>query len=209
MIKMLGNKEVMAKNINKYMKMNKISRNKMSEALGVSYSTLSDWVNAKTYPRIDKIEMMANYFGVSKSDLVEDKQTVDTVQITTAPVLSKVSAGMPMYSEENIVDYIYLPAHEVKAGKEVFGLVVEGDSMNQEFKEGDIVIVEKDSVVENGEIGVVMVNGYNATLKQVKYVQDSIVLMPKSDNPAHDPQIYNKDDEVKIIGKVVGMHRKF
>ena len=96
---MLGNKEVMAKNINKYMKMNKISRNKMSEALGVSYSTLSDWVNAKTYPRIDKIEMMANYFGVSKSDLVEDKQTVDTVQITTAPVLSKVSAGMPMYSE--------------------------------------------------------------------------------------------------------------
>lgn len=206
---MLGNKEVMAKNINKYMKLNKISRNKMSDALGVSYSTLSDWVNAKTYPRIDKIEMMANYFGVSKSDLVEDKQTVDTVQITTAPVLSKVSAGMPMYSEENIVDYIYLPAHEVKAGKEVFGLVVEGDSMNQEFKEGDIVIVEKDSVVENGEIGVVMVNGYNATLKQVKYVQDSIVLMPKSDNPAHDPQIYNKDDEVKIIGKVVGMHRKF
>ena len=206
---MLGNKEVMAKNINKYMKLNKISRNKMSDALGVSYSTLSDWVNAKTYPRIDKIEMMANYFGVSKSDLVEDKQTVDTVQITTAPVLSKVSAGMPMYSEENIVDYIYLPAHEVKAGKEVFGLVVEGDSMNQEFKEGDIVIVEKDSIVENGEIGVVMVNGYNATLKQVKYVQDSIVLMPKSDNPAHDPQIYNKDDEVKIIGKVVGMHRKF
>ena len=84
MINMLGNKEVMAKNINKYMKMNKISRNKMSEALDVSYSTLSDWVNAKTYPRIDKIEMMANYFGVSKSDLVEDKQTVDTVQITTA-----------------------------------------------------------------------------------------------------------------------------
>src|SRR5699024_6313467 len=177
--------------------------------LGVSYSTLSDWVNAKTYPRIDKIEMMANYFGVSKSDLVEDKQTVDTVQITTAPVLSKVSAGMPMYSEENIVDYIYLPAHEVKAGKEVFGLIVSGDSMNQEFKEGDIVIVEKDSIVENGEIGVVMINGYNTTLKQVKYVQDSIVLMPKSDNPAHDPQIYNKDDEVKIIAKVVGMRRKF
>ena len=206
---MLGNKEVMAKNINKYMKMNKISRNKMSEALGVSYSTLSDWINGKTYPRIDKIEIMANYFNINKSDLVEDKTTVDSIQITTAPVLSKVSAGMPMYSEENIVDYIYLPAHEVKAGKEVFGLVVEGDSMNQEFKEGDIVIVEKDSIVENGEIGVVMVNGYNATLKQVKYVQDSIVLMPKSDNPAHDPQIYNKDDEITIIGKVVGMHRKF
>ena len=138
-----------------------------------------------------------------------ERNSTTTIDVTTAPVLSKVSAGMPMYSEENIVDYIYLPAHESKAGKEVFGLIVSGDSMNQEFKEGDIVIVEKDSIVENGEIGVVMVNGYNATLKQVKYVQDSIVLMPKSDNPAHDPQIYNKDDEITIIGKVVGMHRKF
>lgn len=209
MIKMLGNKEVMAKNINKYMKLNKISRNKMSDALGVSYSTLSDWINAKTYPRIDKIEMMANYFGVSKSDLVEDKQTVDTVQVTTVPVLSKVSAGMPIYAEENIVDYIYLPAHEVKPGKEVFGLVVDGDSMNREFKQGDIVIIEKDAIVENGEIGVVMINGYNATLKQVKYAGESIILMPMSDNPEHDPQIYNNQDEVTIIGKVIGMHRKF
>lgn len=206
---MLGNKEIMAKNINKYMKLNKISRNKMSEALGVSYSTLSDWINAKTYPRIDKIEMMANYFKVSKSDLVEDKNTTNAVQITTAPVLSKVSAGMPIYAEGNIVDYIYLPAHEVKSDKEVFGLVVDGDSMNREFKEGDIVIIEKDSIVENGEIGVVMINGYNATLKQIKYAGDSIILMPMSDNPVHDPQIYNKDDEVTIIGKVIGMHRKF
>lgn len=206
---MLGNKEVMAKNINKYMKLNKISRNKMSDALGVSYSTLSDWINAKTYPRIDKIELMANYFGVNKSDLVEDKKTVNEIQITTAPVLSKVSAGMPIYAEENIVDYIYLPAHEVKPGKEVFGLIVSGDSMNKEFKDEDIVIVEKDAAVENGEIGVVMINGYNATLKQVKYIGDSIVLMPMSDNPEHDPQIYNNQDEVNIIGKVIGMHRKF
>lgn len=206
---MLGNKEVMAKNISKYMKMNKVSRTNMSKALDVSYSTLSDWINAKTYPRIDKIELMANFFGVNKSDLVEEKNTIEAVKITTAPVLSKVSAGMPIYAEENIVDYIYLPAHEVKPGKEVFGLVVSGDSMDKEFKENDIVIIEKDAIVENGEIGVVMVNGYNATLKQVKYVNDSIVLMPLSDNPAHDPQIYNNQDEVTVIGKVIGMHRKF
>lgn len=206
---MLGNKEIMAKNIKKYMNIHNVSRKRMSEALKVSYSTLSDWINAKTYPRIDKIEMMANYFGVSKSDLVEDKQSTNTVQITTAPVLSKVSAGMPIYAEENIVDYIYLPADEVRPGKEVFGLIVSGDSMNKEFKEGDIVIIEKDSIVENGEVGVVLINGYNATLKQVKYVNDSIVLMPQSDNPEHDPQIYNNQDEVCIIGKVIGMHRKF
>lgn len=206
---MLGNKEVMAKNIQKHMKINKVSRSEMSKALKVSYSTLSDWINAKTYPRIDKIEMMANYFNVNKSDLVEDKNTVETVRVSTVPVLSKVSAGMPIYAEQNIVDYIYLPTTEVKPGKEVFGLIVSGDSMNKEFKENDIVIIEKDSIVENGEIGVVMINGYNATLKQIKYVNDSIILFPMSDNPEHDPQIYNATDEVTIIGKVIGMHRKF
>ena len=63
--------------------------------------------------------------------------------------------------------------------------------------------------MENGEIGVVMINGYNATLKRIKYVKDSILLLPESDNPHHEPQIYNDQDEVCIIGRVIGMHRKF
>lgn len=185
-----------------------ITQTHLADKLGIHKSTLSKYEKGVRNIPMEDIPAIAEGLGMSIEELLLEEAPVTPVQITTAPVLSKVSAGMPMYSEENIVDYIYLPAHEVKAGKEVFGLVVEGDSMNQEFKEGDVVIVEKDSIVENGEIGVVMVNGYNATLKQVKYVKDSIILMPKSDNPAHDPQIYNKDDEVKIIGKVVGMHRK-
>jgi transcriptional regulator with XRE-family HTH domain len=49
------------------------SRNDISEALGISYFTVSDWVNGKKYPRMDKVEMLANYFGIQKSDLIEDK----------------------------------------------------------------------------------------------------------------------------------------
>ena len=61
----LGNKQIMAKNIKKYMICNDLS---------ISYTTFADWVNAKTYPRIDKIELLANYFNIEKSDLVEDKE---------------------------------------------------------------------------------------------------------------------------------------
>ena len=61
----LGNKEIMSKNK---------TRSDMCKALGVNYTTFCDWVNAKTYPRIDKIELMANYFGISKSDLVENHE---------------------------------------------------------------------------------------------------------------------------------------
>ena len=71
----LGNKITMSNNLKRYLRINKVSRTQLSENLGISYSTISDWVNGKSYPRIDKIEMMANYFGIEKSDLVEDKST--------------------------------------------------------------------------------------------------------------------------------------
>jgi repressor protein len=69
----LGNKEVMAKNIRYYMEKRGLNAKDFSIKLDFKYSTVLDWLNAKTYPRIDKIEMMANYFNIEKSDLVEDK----------------------------------------------------------------------------------------------------------------------------------------
>ncbi len=66
------------------MKENNIDRNKLSRDLKISYTTLSDWINAKTYPRIDKIEMLAKYFGVEKSSLVESPSKI--VQLDTLPV---------------------------------------------------------------------------------------------------------------------------
>ena len=68
----LGNKEIMAKNIKRLMELRGKDRNDICKDLGFKYTTFTDWINAKTYPRIDKIEMMANYFGVSKADLVEE-----------------------------------------------------------------------------------------------------------------------------------------
>lgn len=69
----LGNKEVMAKNIKRLMELKGKDRNEVCKDLGFKYTTFTDWINANTYPRIDKIEIMANYFGVSKADLVEEK----------------------------------------------------------------------------------------------------------------------------------------
>lgn len=71
---MLENKKVMANNILRYMKENGKSRQEVCTAIDVPYSTFTEWVNAKKYPRIDKIELMANYFGCEKSDLIEEKK---------------------------------------------------------------------------------------------------------------------------------------
>lgn len=79
---MLGNKEIMARNIRHYMILFNKSRNEMCDALGVKYTTFTDWINANTYPRIDKIELMADYFGINKSDLIEESSNEDKPEIS-------------------------------------------------------------------------------------------------------------------------------
>ena len=81
--------------------------------------------------------------------------------------------------------------------------------MNLKFREGDIVLVQKQDALENDEIGVILVNGDDATVK--KYRQDNglIILEPISTNPEHHAQIYNpKNTPIKIIGKVVSYQGK-
>lgn len=70
----MDNKNIFSSNLKKYMELNNKSRNDISNALGISYYTITDWVNGKKYPRMDKVEMLANYFGIQKSDLIEDKE---------------------------------------------------------------------------------------------------------------------------------------
>lgn len=70
----LGNKPVMAANIKRQMQLKGINAKDLSKALNVPYTTVLSWIKAEYYPRIDKIEMMSDYFGILKSDLIEDKQ---------------------------------------------------------------------------------------------------------------------------------------
>lgn len=68
-----NNKQIMAGNIQYYMKLKGKTRQQVCNSIGVKYTTFTDWVKGNAYPRIDKIELMADYFGISKSDLVEEK----------------------------------------------------------------------------------------------------------------------------------------
>lgn len=69
----MDNKNVFASNLNRYMEQNGKSRKEVCEAIGVSYFTFSDWCTGKKFPRISRIEQLAEYFGIKKSDLIEEK----------------------------------------------------------------------------------------------------------------------------------------
>lgn len=97
----LGNKEIMAKNIQFYMNKKGLDRNRLCADLNLKYMTVSDWLNAKTYPRIDKIEMLANYFNVNKSDLVEERDE----GISTLQQIIAISSKLEHPRQNNVLAY--------------------------------------------------------------------------------------------------------
>lgn len=205
----LGNKQIMAKNIKKYMSLNNVSQTDICNALKFKPSTFSDWVNAKTYPRIDKIEMLANYFGIEKSDLVEDKSNDDSDYINNIykidkiklPFLGSVACGEPIYVDEDRESYIMVGT-DIHAD---FCLQCKGDSMiNARIHDGDIVFVRKQDIVNNGEIAVVIIDD-EATLKRFYYYkeQNMVILRPEN-NKYQDIVLTGEElEKVRVIGKAV------
>lgn len=98
----LGNRQTMAQNIQHYMNINNKTRGEICGALGIKYTTLCDWINAKTYPRIDKIEAMANYFGIEKSDLVEKRSPNETPDLDIRRI-ERARQNMPQSEKEKMM----------------------------------------------------------------------------------------------------------
>lgn len=100
----MDNKNIFAENLNMYMKLNNKTRKQICSDLGFSYYTFSDWVTGKKYPRMDKVERLATYFGIKKSDLIEEKKQsitdtefandLDTTFTTNRRILwTKITSG--------------------------------------------------------------------------------------------------------------------
>jgi repressor LexA len=199
-------KEVFAKNLNRLLDKNGKSQADLATYMKTTASTVSDWCNGKKYPRVDKMQKLADYFGVLKSDLTEEyKNELIPIEYNPThkiPVLGRISAGLPLYAEEHIEGYIYT---ELNGGNEYFGLRVVGDSMTAaRICEGDIIIVRQQEQVEDGEIAVVMVDDNDATVKRFHRNGRTVTLTPQSYNPVHQVQVYDlKQTHIRIIGKVI------
>lgn len=207
----LGNKEIMAKNIQYYMDKYEKTRQDMCDALGVKYTTFTDWVKGNSYPRIDKIELMANYFGISKADLVEERSINKSGKSSVAiNVYGRVAAGIPFEMIEDIIDTEEITEELARTG-EFFALQIRGDSMEPRMKEGDVVIVRRQDDADSDDTVIATVNGTDATCKRLKKYAEGIALI--ATNPSYEPMYFsNKEIEekpVKILGRVVELRAKF
>ena len=208
----LGNKKVFSKNLRKYMDLYQKSRSDICKDLGFAYTTFTSWETGVNYPRIDKIEMMADYFHIEKSDLIEDKtdKPSSPAKGIRIPVLGRVAAGIPIEAITDIEDWEEIPQSMAKTG-EYFALKIAGKSMEPRMMDGDVVIVRRQPDVDSGDIAVVLVNGNDATVKQISRSDAGLTLIGW--NPSvYTPRTYNKKEckelPVTILGKVVEIRGK-
>lgn len=114
----LGNKEIFAKNLKYYMAIHNKTRNDICKDLDFKYTTFTDWYNGNIYPRIDKIEKLANYFRIEKSDLIENKDKLDKLgnPVIEIPLLGTVKAGYDYLAQENWIGTVDIDKKLAESG---------------------------------------------------------------------------------------------
>lgn len=201
-----------------------ISLREVDKRTGISYSHLNMIENGKrnvTPALLKNLALLYNvdyidlYEKAGYIDLIEDEKNnilkkigavplseIETVRI---PILGIVKAEYDYLAEENIIDYI--PFKIDGTDKEnYYALNVVGNSMTPLFDDGDTVIVHKQEEFKNGDNCVVLINGDEATIKQVYKGTTGIEL--KAVNPYYPPRIYTEEDVKKLPVKVIGIVEK-
>lgn len=198
-----------------------VSAYQVSKSTGVKTSTLTSWKQGKYTPKPEKLQKLADYFGVRLEYLTGDspyRTELDYQNAISAerekgvkiPVLGNVAAGIPIEMVEDIVDWEDIPAEMAKSGT-YFGLKIKGDSMSPRIAEGDTVIVRKQNDAESGDVVIATVNGDSATCKRLMKYETGISLI--SFNPIYSPMNFTNEEiaskPVRILGKVVENRQKY
>ena len=190
------------------------SLEKIAKFLNVTIQTISNYETEKRDMNPDTILKLSEYFGVStdyllgKSDARNNTSNIDESdkKFYMCPVYGQISAGQPNWAEECIEGRLPLDPDlmGIVNPEEHFFLRVNGESMNKVVRNGAFALIHKQDMVDDGEIAVVLVNGYDATLKKFTRQGDMIILEPESNDDSFKTQVYDKNTTIKILGKYVG-----
>ncbi len=165
-----------------------------------------------TNNKFKQLEVTNNDFIILGKIITKDQQEQSTIEISEAsqyymcPVYGQISAGIPNWAEECIEGTLPIDPElmGIVKPKEHFFLKVNGESMNKIVKNRAFALIHKQDIVENGEIAVVLVNGYDATLKKFTKQGDLVILEPQSTDESFETQVYDKTTSIKVLGKYVG-----
>lgn len=192
--------ELFSKRLSELINNSNYTLDKIEEYVGKTNATISRYASGEiTGVKRSTIVKLANFFKVSPAWLAgfTDKKYDNSDNKQVFPLLGTVKAGYNYLASENIIGYVHLDKN-ISNPEEYFALKVAGDSMQPVLYNDDIVIVHSQNDIESGQIGIVLIDGDEATIKRIIKHNDCIELI--AFNSYYPPRKLNKD--FKIIGKV-------
>ena len=209
-------KNIFAHNLNKLLSENGKTQSDLVTHFGITASTVSDWCNAKKYPRVDKMQMLADYFGVKKSDLTERQKSLDEVLEELEKIFKEMSNEkvpfrkvLPVFQSVKLVNNNFLYEgfvknifiDEVEDFENHIALLIPNDDLEPEFTNNDIAIIHQQNTLENNKYFYVIIDESFSFIRKVTFSNsDNIIL--KADNPKLDVIILPKE-KMDVVGKVV------
>ena len=178
----------------------------LAEKTKLSRSYIGDIEKDRYNPSVSTLELIAAATGVPASKLLSASgQTPTPPRGVRIPILGKVVAGIPLEAITDVDGWEEI-SPKMAASGEYFALRIKGLSMEPKLHEGDIVIVKRQSDVESGDTAIILVDGEDATVKQIKKTKEGIMLIGLNID-VYPPHFYTNreiaDLPVQIIGKVV------
>lgn len=180
-----------------------MTQREVASLLNITASAYSNYEQGTRLPDILMLKKLAAIFGVSLDVITGDKPLNESKGIKI-PVLGVIPAGTPIEAVEDILDYEDISEDMARRGN-YFALKVRGDSMLPTVKDGDVVIVRQQEDAESGQICVVMINGYDATLKEIKKEPNGIWILPHNPNSDFKPSFYSKEEIIKKPIRIIGV----
>ena len=190
-----------------------MTQQELADKLEGAKSTIAMYEKGDRKPSLEVLVRLSEIFNCSidyllgKTDIRKPIENINnSKKYYMTPVYGRISAGQPNWAEECIESRIPIDPElmNIINPEECFFLRVNGESMNKEIQNGSYALIRKTDYVENGEIAVVLVNGFDATIKKFSKQGDLVILEPMSTDPTFTTQVYGKDTEIKVIGKYIG-----
>ena len=185
------------------LKLNKTTVYRVSKTTGISASTFTDWKTGRSVPKLDKIKLIADYFGVSLDYMINEDKAVPVIgdgEGRPVPIIGEIRAGSPIITNETLLGY---ERANVSDADDYFYLRVQGDSMkNIGMIEGSLVLFRKQQYAEEGDVVACLVGGDSATVKRFRRSKKDIYLVPE--NEEYTPIRLTTDDfesgDARILG---------
>lgn len=183
----------------------KLTQEQLGKKLGLSRSAIAMYETNASEPDFQTLTKIADFFSVSIDYLIgKETPLKNNRKGVKIPVLGSIPAGIALEAIEDIPDYEEISEEQARTG-EFFALKVKGESMEPTIRNGDIIIFRKQEDADSGKICVVMINGNDATLKEIKKEPNGLWVLPHNPNSAFKPTFYSIEDVEKIPVRILGV----